>query len=257
MELFDNIQRTDRNWISLATFTDSKVGAQVRGHGASETSAAGVRGWVQWVFNVSHALNLIWRQLQVLAEHATASKLCFLMMNGFFWMNLLVTSSLFNFVCLPAVSISWGVAPGPFRCSAAASEMGMESEEDGFTEAPKSFSFSRDQIFAFSWHLALDWVVHGNKYIETKKFKSICRFLEKSWEIHRLPRLARRPKWLLRIIDHAVDTETSYAVTASTAYSNLPYQNLSKYLNSLHGVYNCLQLYYCTFWRVHISICLG
>eukprot|EP00434_Breviolum_minutum_P028855 symbB.v1.2.025520.t1/scaffold2480.1/size78183/2 len=29
------------------------------------------------------------------------------------------------------------VAPGPFRCSAAASEMGMESEEDGFTEATK------------------------------------------------------------------------------------------------------------------------
>lgn len=242
MELFDNIQRTDRNWISLATFTDSKVGAQVRGHGASETSAAGVRGWVQWVFNVSHALSLIWRQLQVLAEHATASKLCFLMMNGFFWMNLLVTSSLFNFVCLPAVSISWGVAPGPFRCSAAASEMGMESEEDGFTEAPKSFSFSRDQIFAFSWHLALDWVVPGKIliyiYIETKKFKSIWRFLEKSREIRCLPRLARRPKWLLRIIDHAVDTETSYAVTASTAYSNLPYQNIWTLFMGFISVYS-------------------
>ena len=254
MELFDNIQRTDRNWISLATFTDSKVGAQVRGHGASETSAAGVRGWVQWVFNVSHALSLIWRQLQVLAEHATASKLCFFMMNGFFWMNLLVTSSLFNFVCLPAASISWGVAPGPFRCSAAASEMGMESEEDGFTEAPKSFSFSRDQIFAFSWHLALDWVVPGKTYIYIERERERERERPKNSKTSPSPsstcqatKVAAEDHWSCSGYRDFLCSDCFYSIFQSS---------LSKYLNSLHGVYNCLQLYYCTFWRVHISICL-
>ena len=131
--------------------------------------------------------------------------------------------------------------------------MGSRRHRNHSASAEIRFSPSLD-----TWHLTelfLERYIYI--YIETKKFKSIWRFLEKSREIHRLPRLARRPKWLLRIIDHAVDTETSYAVTASTAYSNLPYQNLSKYLNSLHGVYKCLQLYYCTFRHVHISICLG